>query len=218
MKLNSAGEGKFLEELRKLHEENVRLLLNKKWCEKTLCGEFLTRIGLEFEEREIIPVVPQNAEPPDIKFRSANFEIMYITGERKPDKETKDRLRQVKKANSIEDTFIIYESPKKISLAYMIEIVAQGLKKKQFKYDPNTISNLDALVFVRLHQFPDIDSSLPNDLNGIISQGWRSISVVISEYGIVLYANSLAPDFLKRIERKLIQKASMEWWYPKIIP
>jgi len=216
MSSNSADESIFLEEMRKHHEENVSLLSNKKWCEKTLCGEFLSRIGVSFEEEEIIEV-NQNEEPPDIKFRTANFEIMYIVGERKPDKETKDQLRQVKEAKSIEDTFFSYKPYKKITLTYLTKIIEQNLKKKKHHYDPKTLNALDALVYIRLRQFPDINSSFPNDLGELISQGWRSIAVVISEYALVIYANPLSPDFLRKIERKLILKKSMDWWYPKAI-
>lgn len=85
----------FLEELLLHNRKTAALHTNayKKWCEKTVCGEFLTRIGLSFNENEI-ELVEQSKEPPDIIFRKANFEIMYITGDRKPHDEAKDRFKQ----------------------------------------------------------------------------------------------------------------------------
>jgi len=217
MSSTCADERKYVEELRKLREEKVRLLSNKKWCEKTLCGEFLSRVGLDFNEREIIEVFEKD-EPPDIKFKSSNFEVMYIVGNRKIDKETKDSLKQAKEAKSIDDTLFVYEPLERITFTYLNKIIAQGLTKKRNHYDPNTLSTLDALVYVRLRQFPDINSDFPDDLSELTSQGWRSVSVVINEYALVIYANSSAPDFLRNIEKKLIRKQSMSWWYPKTIP
>jgi hypothetical protein len=204
----------YLEQLHKHYEETVRLLSDKKWCEKTLCGEFLSRIGMQFEEEEIIVVEPLK-EPPDIEFRSAKFEIMYIVGERKPDKEAKDRLKELIEAKTIDDTLSFILLPEKVTFDYLAGMISNSLNKKRKRYDPKIIPNLDALVYVRLNQFPDISSLLPSNLSQIISQGWRSVSTVISEYSLVLYANSTAPGFLKEIEGKQIPKTLLGWWYPK---
>jgi len=70
---------------------------------------------------------------------------------------------------------------------------------------------LDILINIRESFFLDIDSPFIN-LDDIISKGWRSVSVLISHYAIVLYASSSAPDFLKKNERIPKLSDSLEWW------
>jgi len=174
---------------------------NHEWCEKTVVIEFLNRIKIDFSEKEL-QYVSQQSQPPDVKFRDANFEVTSLLIKRKPYRDAKQRLTKLKQAKCINDTFISMNWPHKITFTNINELVFRELKKKESKYSFNDRNCLDILIYFRESLFPDIKSDFPISGN-IISQGWRSVSVLISSYAIVLYASSSAPIFLKENERVL---------------
>lgn len=210
--LQDFKEVEYVENLKLHYERTIPLIESQEWCEKTVVGEFLTRLKLDFLEEEL-RYVPQKSQPPDIKFRDANFEVTSLLINRKPHKEAKDRLATLEEAKSLGDTLIQMEWPHKITFAKINELVLLELKKKESKYPLSDRNYLDILINIRESFFPDLDSPFQN-LNNIISERWRSVSILISSYAIVLYASSSAPDFLRENERIPKLSNSLEWWYP----
>ena len=200
----------YIENLTSHQEETILLMGNQEWCEKTVVLEFLNRLTINYSENEL-EYVPQKYQPPDVKFRDANFEVTSLLIKRKPDQEAKQRLLKLKQARYLKDTFIPINWPQKITFTEIIKLVFLELEKKKNEYPSIKGKNiLDILIDFMEQRFPHIESDflIPND---IISQGWRSVSVVISSYAIVLYANSSAPIFLNENERVLELSNSLEW-------
>jgi D-glycero-D-manno-heptose 1,7-bisphosphate phosphatase len=199
-------------EKEKLHQrETISLMGNQEWREKTVVGEFLNRIDLDFSEEEL-KYIPQINQPPDVIFRDANFEVTSLLIKRKPNKEAKERLEILNEAKSINDTLIKMDWPHKITFAEINELVLFELKKKELKYPfINDRNTLDILIHFREPFFPDMKSEFPIP-HDIISQGWRSVSILISSYAIVLYASSSAPNFIRENERIPKLSNSLKWW------
>jgi hypothetical protein len=77
-----------------------------------------------------------------------------------------------------------------------IALLAKAQKYKRM-YGKDCINQIDALVYVDLEErFLAVNSRIPA-LDRLKSQGWRSISLLFSPYGVVLWANPTAPEFLR---------------------
>jgi hypothetical protein len=79
------------------------------------------------------------------------------------------------------------------------------LHEKAVKYGKGC-TDLDALVYVNLEsRYLDAKSLIP-DLSKLISQGWRSISVVFPPCSVVLFAESSAPSFIRTASAGAVSK------------
>jgi Putative endonuclease, protein of unknown function (DUF1780) len=198
------------EKLIKAVEQTEEAYKNQKLRECVVFGEFLSRLKINFQESEIIQ--PKD-DPPDVIFRGNQFEILFCTGSRKPHKEAKEHLKKAKEYNDIYVDRKLLEK-EKISYSQLVALVEHNLKcKKSDKYSQDFKKNINVLVLVMLPKFPDIDSSFP-DINPLIVQGWGSISVMISQYALVLHGSFDAPEFINAIVRTPTLSPSPEWWVP----
>lgn len=198
------------EELIKAVEQTEEAYKSQKLRECVVFGEFLSRLKINFQESEIIQ--PKD-DPPDVIFRGNQFEILFCTGGRKPHKEAKEHLKKVKEYNNI---YVDRKSleKEKISYSQLISLVEHDLKcKKSDKYSQDFKKNINMLVSIMLPKYPDLNSSFLG-LNPLIAQGWRSISVLISQYALVLHGSCYAPEFINAIVGTPILSPSPEWWKP----
>jgi putative endonuclease (uncharacterized protein DUF1780) len=63
-------------------------------------------------------------------------------------------------------------------------------------------NDLDAQMYVNLSdKFLDANSTVP-DTTKLEQQGWRSVSLLFSPYGAVLFAKSDAPSFLRDVGKE----------------
>ncbi len=91
----------------------------------------------------------------------------------------------------------------------LMPVITQALKNKL--YDPDTYASLDALVYIGLKDAClDLETIVP-DVAELFAQGWRSVSILMPNQAVVLWADAAAPDFL--YERCGLVKS--EWKKPE---
>lgn len=175
--------------------------------ERSVCAAFLRCLGIDFSVNDIIA---QKDDPPDVIFGPAKFEIreLYEEGRRRQD-EYRDRLDELKQANSMDDTLIPIKWPTPISYKQIFSGIQRALTSKAKRYGENLCSSLDALVYISLPQrFLDINSELSKFDK--MAHGWRSVSFVIPLHSHVVYCKETAPGFLS----ELSGKTQMKWEDP----
>lgn len=195
MKTMCRTETEYLEKLRD-HASDTRVFLGNKMKperERSVCRAFLRTIGVPFKDQEL--VAPTD-EPADVAFRMARFQIREIL---EPDRRRGDDWKRKEKkysdANSFDDVMEPYTPPTSVALAELVPKIDDALSEKAQKYGTGC-NGIDALVYVNLgNHFLAADSDVPH-LDKLKSHGWRSVSILFPPYGIILFAGSMAPDFL----------------------
>ncbi len=206
--ISQARERELLEILAAHAEDTVRFFSNDMQPnqERAACAAFLRCLGIDFKKQEINSY---KQDPPDVVFRSARFETLEILDEgRKRHDEWKEKRDRLKQAKSIEEAFEQWNFVGPIPYSRVVSLVTDALSKKSGKYGgPKVCAGLDALVYVNLLKHSlDPETPLPN-LSRLINQGWRSVSLLMTPFAHILYANSTAPEFL----RKLVCQTRSEW-------
>jgi hypothetical protein len=159
-------------------------------------------LGVPFQEGELIaPTV----EPADVSFRDARFQIRDLLNHRRGD-DWKEREKKYESAASLDEVTEPGSSSTPIGMEVLIPEVVSALSEKAQKYGTGC-KNLDALVYVDLkNKFLAPNSNVENT-EALKQQGWRSVSLLFTPYGVVLFAACDAPSFIREAERKI----RMEW-------
>ena len=187
----------FINKLSKHADETVTLLSNaqKAERERMVVRAFLRCIGLAFADDEIRA---GECEPTDVRFRCANFQVMVIIGDRRPHDAWRQRKIHYENAKNLSDVVSPCISPKAISFKEVYKKITTDFARKSVKYGATGCARLDALAYVdfpdRFLYPPESDSSCREQL---ISQGWRSVSMLVLPYGCVLTARDTSPEFLR---------------------
>jgi hypothetical protein len=184
----------FLERLRE-HAGRTRTFLSnpmKSEREPSVCRALLRTLGVAFDDSELIaPTI----EPADVAFRDARFQVRDLLRERKRGDNWKERENQYLEARSLDELVTPYSPPSPIDLASLIPEVAAALAEKTKKYGVGC-KGIDALIYADLEgAFLNPNSSVTNT-NALERQGWRSVSLLFSPHGVVLFATTNAPIFL----------------------
>jgi hypothetical protein len=197
-------EAEYLRKLRE-HVAETRWIFSNKMKperERMVCRAFLRCLGIAFHDTEIITA---DTEPIDVIFRSAQFQIRELM---EPDRKRGDELRElqqkVQSAASIEDVMIPYSPSRPLSFQVLVPELTNALGEKARKYGTGC-RDLDALVYVDLESHLDANSVIP-DLSKLKSQGWRSVSVLLPPYGMVLFTESSAPAFIQMASGQVVSK------------
>jgi len=201
---------KYLQKLRN-HARDTRTFLSNKMKserERAVCRAFLRTIGISFEESEIIA---PSTEPADVSFRTARFQIRdLLEPDRKRGDDWKKREQKYLSAKSLDDVMVPFSLPIPLGFDRLVPELEIGLSAKAQKYKrthKDGCTEIDALVYVDLEdRFLAVNSIMP-DLEGLKSQGWRSVSLLFSPFGVVLCTSPTAPEFLKAIP----SGPRMEW-------
>ena len=204
------NEREYIEDLVKHAEDTVSFLSNerKQERERSVCAALLRCLGIDFYTEEI---VSSTDEPPDVVFREARFEVLLMLDEgRRLHEDWKSEAERRRSAGSSDNLWENWTTPGPLSYGVVISLVTKALNKKAEHYSKNVGANLDALIYLNLKgKYLDTDSPLPN-LDPLRSQGWRSVSILMPQYGRVLYAEPSAPSFL----RNLVGRTMAEWSSP----
>ena len=173
--------------------------------ERSTCTAFLRCLGITFSADEIVSF---KADPPDVIFRNARFEVVEILDEdrRRHDewKVKRDRRARAKRLGDLLEPFIPSEA---LPYASLLDRINATLGKKSRHYGPNECANFDALVYVDLqNKTLDPASQVPS-FDNLVAQGWRSVSMLIPPYSHVLHAGESAPELL----RAVVCQARREW-------
>jgi hypothetical protein len=193
---NKMTDEKFIKATRKAREESVRFFSSAGKTERELwvATEFLTNLGIAFAAHE---VVASKSDPPDVLFRSAEFEIKEILDKgRRRHQEFKDSLKSAMEATSVAELFEQY-TPRDISYVEVYALILeQATELASIKYPLAVRETLDLLFYVNLdevHGF--IEQPIPST-SELILQGWRSVSFIIGRASCIVVAQTYAPAFL----------------------
>lgn len=113
--------------------------------ERMVVRAFLRSIGERFSEDEI---VAGEAEPVDISFRSARFQIKEALGARKRTDEFRARLRRAQNAVRIKDVGEPWASSVQMPFEETLQLITSSLESYACRLGPHQCSELDALVYV----------------------------------------------------------------------
>jgi hypothetical protein len=186
---------KYLESLA-VHAAETRVFLGNKMKperERAVCRAFLRAAGISFNESELFaPTI----EPTDVDFRDARFQVRDLLRGRQRGDDWKNKKERYAQARTIADLVEPYSPPVPVSLASLVPEVTEALSEKAAKYGTGC-SGLDALIYVDLKDaFLESNSPIP-DTAELKHQGWRSVSLLFSPYGVTLFAGCHAPTFLQ---------------------
>lgn len=191
------ADRKYIECLRARTSESLKLFSNEKKAEreKMVCAAFLRCLGIEFSPSEIESI--QQNDSRDVLFRRAAFQVREsVDHGRKRGDEYKARYETLLNAGKIEDILVLIESSAKMSYKELYEITADGLSEKFKIYGLKGCESLDALVYINQKRFLDTSSDV-SAFDKLMSQGWRSVSILFLPYSHVIYAKKDAPTFLR---------------------
>jgi len=203
------ADEEFLEALRRGLRESVAFWSpDKKLERETYTAQTLLRhLGVEHSEAEI---TPEPAEPPDMNFRDARFDIKeMLDHDRKRHDEYRKKLEKALTAKTPGELMEQY-TPQDLTFQEIGDRVMPILRDAATHYAPKVIEQLDLLVYVNLlKRIVDLDSPVP-DSSHFSQFGWRSISIVNSSVACVLYARPDAPAFLRSHVGKPVSRPGEE--------
>jgi len=204
----SSWERKYLDQQRKAIAATRKLWTNecKPERERMIVRAFLRCIGVTFASEEVRS--PQE-DPPDVVFRDAAFEVTEDLGGRKRGDEWREREERFAAAKSIEDVMEPYTPSQQITAGDSWQQAVDALGKKAIRYGISGCAHLDGLVYLTpggAHMWP-IEAISTSDLTEeLVRQGWRSASLLLPPYGVVLSAGSDAPEFMKALQGRTLNE------------
>jgi len=198
----SRRETEYIERQRRDAAEARTLFSNvqKPKRERMVVRAFLRCIGEQFSDDEIRAGAD---EPVDVAFRTARFQIREILGGRQRGREWREREQRYEHAERISDLLEPWDSSEPLALDEASKAVADGLAEKAARYGVENCSKLEALVYIDLkgrHLWPLPSQPFSLDEESAVAldhQSWRSVSMLLLPYGVVLAAQPSAPGFLR---------------------
>jgi hypothetical protein len=189
------SDEEYLQQVRSARAESVRYFSseNKPERERWVAVEFLTNLGVSLSESEVQVVVD---EPPDVRFRSAAFEVKEIQDPgRRRHAEYKASLERAVAATSPKD-LLEPATPRDITYAEVCEQVENEVARYSAKYSTDVRKKLDLLFYVNLE---DVYGYLPTPLppaSRWAQYGFRSVLILMGRLAGVLMTAEDAPEFL----------------------
>ncbi|MBY3155435.1 DUF1780 family protein [Rhizobium laguerreae] len=185
--------------------------------ERTAVAGFLRVLGIEFLENEIIKRGP---EPIDIWFRDARFQVTEILDEsRQRNREISERAERSKKAKSLDDLLEPWSiSSEPMAPRELVDLASARSNSKADHYG-QSCNGVDLLIYLNLkrrHVYPP-EPFPPFPESARLC--WRSVSVVMEHFAIVLWTAADAPSFLvQRMGKGMIWSKGPESVFPKLKP
>jgi len=165
--------------------------------ERTVVHGFLSMLDVPHESDDL---VKQPDSLVDVTFHDAAFQVTEILDEgRRRGDELKARIARLQKAECLADLWeegTIQSTP--LEAEELTELVREAGERKA-KKAAYKCGGVDLLAYVNLldrHALPGEYPSVPD----LASQSWRSVSVVMECFAVVLYAGDDAPEFLREQE------------------
>jgi hypothetical protein len=202
------SDNAFLAKLREHADRARRLFSNpqKPERERMVVRAFLRCVGETFEDGEIIA---SSEEPIDVRFRNADFQIMEIVGDNKRGLAWRRRQNRYRDAQRVADLLDPYTPSEPMSFDDAAQLVADRLSTKAARYGAATCENLDALVYVDLHNrhlWPLEPAGHGWAAAVLQTQGWRSVSMLFVPYGVVLLAAPTASAVIRARAGRVLNK------------
>lgn len=194
----TADETALLAEMKRAWSENLRFYSNagKEERERWVVAEFLTRLPVPFDPNELRSHVQKSKV--DVDFRDARFQVKEVPDPnfRRGD-EIKTTYHRVMNAKTLQDTVgpgFVYDVPRVESAYNLVRDTAREFAYSATYKDHK--STLDLLCYVTRTRASVISMKevRPEELSPL---GWRSISCLIGNQAVALYAGPGAPPFLQ---------------------
>lgn len=182
----------------------TRLLLahrTKPARDRGVVRALLRALGVAFADAEI--VAPVEA-PIDVRFRQAHFHLRDLFDHQRG-RDWQEQEPLVHQARALADGGDSRSPVVERELAGVIPHVTAALAAQAAWYGTRCVG-LDALVSVDERWRVLAPSAPAPEVEALALQGWRSVSVLCPPYGMVLYAASGAPGFLRQMTGKLLRQ------------
>ncbi len=189
------NDEELLKEMRRALKESVENFsdANKSERERLTLTQFLLNLGVDFENKEVLP---QTNDPPDVIFRGACYEIKEVLDPRRwRHAEYKAALAKALVTTNPAELFenVDIEDITPVQIGQLISGKLTGLN---LEYEPQFRASLNLLFYVDLERHSLQMGPMP-PLGLFSTFGWRSISVLIGWGALVFFAESNAPVFLQ---------------------
>lgn len=195
----------YLKEQRKALEESVAFFAPERKVEreKWVVDAFLKNLGMTFSDSELEPVAD---EPPDFRFRGAEFELKELMDIGRP--RHQEYRNALEKANAATDPADLLEPfrPRDITVGEVHRRILDAASELLNKYAPSTCRNLDLLFYVNLENVMGLIEAPFPDVTSLGGQLWRSVSFILGYRACVLVARADAPSFLVEASGKIVQR------------
>ena len=181
----------------------TRLLLAhrmKPARDRAVVRALLRALGVAFTEAEIVAPV---AAPIDVRFRQAHFHLRDVDEQRGRGWQAQEPWGH--QARALADGGDPGSPVVEGDLAGVIPHVTAALAAQAAWYGTRCVG-LDALVSVEGHWRLLTPPAPAPEIEALTLQGWRSVSVLCPPYGMVLYAASGAPVFLRQVTGTLLRQ------------
>ena len=182
----------------------ARLLLAhrmKPARDRAVVRAFLRALGVAFTEAEI--VAPVEA-PIDVRFRQAHLHLRDLFDHQRG-RDWQEKETWVHQARALADGGDPRSPAVERDLAGVVPHVTAALAAQAAWYGTRCVG-LDALVPVDGRWRLLAPPAPASEVEALTLQGWRSVSVLCPPYGMVLYAASGAPVFLRMMTGKLLRQ------------
>ena len=181
-----------------------RLLLAQRMKpqrDRAVIRALLRVLGVAFAESEVIAPVEA---PMDVRFRQAQFHVRELCDHPRGCAWPEDDSR-VHQASTLADRGDLRHPAIGMDLTARIAHVTAALAQHAAWYGVRCVG-LDVVVAVDGHHGVLAPPAQAPAIGALALQGWRSVSVVWPPSGMVLYAASGAPDFLRAVTGRLLQQ------------
>jgi len=162
--------------------------------ERTAVHGLLRVLGIEHADGDIIK---QGPEPVDVWFGDARFQVTEVMYPARPrDREIRERAVRARKARRFDELMergTITSDPMEPQAVQ--QLVAQRAREKAGHY-AGRCAGIDLLVYVNLHGYHLYPTGPFPPAPELEALGWRSVSLILERFAIVLTADRSAPAFL----------------------
>ena len=181
-----------------------RLLLAQRMKpqrDRAVIRALLRVLGVAFAEAEVIAPVEA---PIDVRFRQAQFHLRELCDHPRRCAWQEDDTR-VQQASTLADRGDLRHPAVGMGLPVSTPHVTAALAEHAAWYGARCVG-LDVVVAVDGQHGVLVPPAQAPEIGALTLQGWRSVSVVCPPYGLVLYAASGAPDFLRTVTGRLLRQ------------
>ncbi|MSQ60266.1 MAG: hypothetical protein EXR36_11660 [Betaproteobacteria bacterium] len=195
----------YLEERRRALKESVAFFSPERKLEREnwIVDTFLKNLVVEFSPSEL---APEPDEPPDVRFRDAQFELKELMDPgRRRYQEYRDSLV---KAQSATDPSELLEpfTPRDATASEIYADILGAASGLLRKYPPVACANLDLLFYVNYEDVMGLTEVPFPDVAELRAQPWRSVSFIIGHCACVLATQLDAPSFLRAAKGKIVHR------------
>jgi hypothetical protein len=169
--------------------------------DRAVIRALLRVLGITFTEAEVIAPVEA---PVDVRFRQAQFHVRELCDHPWGCAWQAEDSR-VPQARTLADRGDPRQPAGGMDLTASLAHVPAALAQHAAWYGVRCVG-LDVVVAVDGHHGVLAPPAPAPALGALTLQGWRSVSVVCPPSGMVLYAASGAPDFLRAVTGRLLQQ------------